>query len=195
VLAVSLAACGGESFSGAKSDKEATANPVCPPRPARLTKAPRKRAAFDKPIRVDLTDASGGKASRVQITVKSVKTPAGIDDAFTKKGRFRPGGTDRFVAVNFSLKNRGKGRIEAANSVNEAFVIADGNGRAWLRADGEEKCSAISPSAASNAGSSSPEGDLDPGQKYNTTAVYVVPREARDLSWVGPGVRFPLKAR
>lgn len=196
--ALALAACGGESFSGAESDKRAEAkgsNPVCPQRQARLTDAPRKQGSPGKRTTVDLSKVPGGNAGRVGITVKGVSNPSRVEDVFTDKGQFRTGTSDQFVAVEYEFKNLGKRKVEAANSVNETFVVADATGRAWLRADGTPDCSALSAGAAVKAGATSPEGEVAPGKGYDTTVLYVVARDAKRLSWVGPGVRIPLKPR
>jgi len=196
--ALALTACGGESFSGAESDKGSGAkgsNPTCAPKEARLKYRPKERAPLREPIPVDLSRVPGGNAERLELTVTGASTPSSVEDVFTDKGRFRPGVSNRFVAVEYSIKNKAKRQIEAANSVNSAFVVADREGRAWLRADNAPNCGALSASAAVNQGDTSPEGDIAPGKSYDTTAIYVVPRTAKGLSWIGPGVRVPLKPR
>lgn len=194
VLALVVSSCGG-TFAGGDESKTPPQNPLCSLRPARLNAALPKRVALKRPVRIDLSKVTGGRATRVAIAVRRATSPTALEDSFTNSGRFMTGSANRFVSVTFTLKNLGDKPIEAANSVNESFVIADTKGHAWLRADGDEKCRAVSPSAATRAGIASPESDIGPGDQYDTIAVYVVPRRATDLSWVGPGVRFPLKPR
>jgi hypothetical protein len=186
LLLSALGGCGGKDYStpgaGVSGTRECRSPALAGEPGAQPTVVPMDRSFSVGPSELP------GTAGRVELKVEAVEEVPSITDEFTEEGTFRPPGGHRFVAVSYSLSNRGPDEIEAANSVSDTFGLRNPEGRIWLRVDRADGCSTVSPSLASQRpGLESPELELAPGRSYRTVVVYSLPAAERELAWAGAG--------
>jgi len=171
------------------SPRPAARQGVCRPVPGQGARSPRtveSSRAF--------TFQATGK-SKFELRVERAVELTSFKDEFTSRGRYRPGGDTRLVAVVYRFANRTTQRAEAASAINKLATLVDARGMHYASADGADACAAASPSAAVRLRASSPEEDVPGNGSYRTVAVYAVPKAATGLRWTVGQVQVAVQPR
>jgi hypothetical protein len=194
VAAAAIAGCGGDDFSGSPGNNKAAQECRSPeaelPKAAAAVKAMAPGRRFD----VDLSSATA-TAGKLGLQVRAITAVGSVKGQYDNQATFRPPAGYRFVALTYRIVNKGSKEIEAANSVNNVFLLQGRRRAAWVRVDKGENCATLSPSFAAIRGLTSPEEEIKPGRGYVTAVLYAVPRDETRLAWSGPGRRVRITER